>query len=202
MRSIVGLWRWRRNPLRRSTDLVEAWVALTAALLLAAAAPATGWICGALVDASLRDTVRLQHEQRHRTTAVVVGRSTARHVNAYDAESSTEHDAGSLVIATWHAADGSAHTGTVSAPLYRPHAGDTFSMWADERGEQVKRPMNAASARVHAVLAGFGTAAVAAVFVECVRRLIVWRLIQRRYERLDRAWAEAGPDWGRTGAGS
>ena len=28
MRAISGLWRWRDNPLRRATDLAEAWLAL------------------------------------------------------------------------------------------------------------------------------------------------------------------------------
>ena len=32
MRAISGLWRWRHNPLRRATDLAEAWVALAALL--------------------------------------------------------------------------------------------------------------------------------------------------------------------------
>ncbi|MDX3853885.1 hypothetical protein [Streptomyces sp. AK02-01A] len=202
MRSIAGLWRWRRNPLRRVTDLVEAWVALTAVLLFAVATPASGWICGTLIDSSLQRTVRLQHEQRHRTTAVVTGPASERHRDAYDAESAANHAAGSRVTATWRSADGRTHTGTVSAPLRAPRPGETFGIWADEQGKQVRGPMNGTSARVHAILAGFGSAALAAGLVECLRRLIVWQLKQRRYKRLDRAWAKAGPDWGRTGAGS
>ncbi|MFI5757196.1 hypothetical protein [Streptomyces sp. NPDC051569] len=202
MRSVVGLWRWRRNPLRRPTDRAEAWVALAALLLLTVAVPATGWTCGTLVDASLRRTVRLQQAERHRTTAVVIGRSADRHRTSYDSAPDTEHDASSRVIAKWRAPDGGTHIGAATTRLRRPRPGDTFALWADERGRQVRSPMNATGARGHAVLAGFGSAVLAAGFVECVRRLTVRRLVQRRYERLDRAWAEAGPDWGRTGAGS
>ncbi|MFF3751765.1 hypothetical protein ACFYYH_15115 [Streptomyces sp. NPDC002018] len=202
MRTILGLWRWRRNPLRRTTDLVEAWAALVAVGLIALAAPAVGWLCGNAVDASLRETVRHQHDQRHRTTATVVGRSTERHAVAFDAESTAEHDTGSRVIATWRAVDGSSHTAPLSAPSREPRPGDTFGIWADERGRPVRPPMNADSARTHAMLAGFGVAVLAAGLAECGRRLIVWRLVLRRHERLDRAWADAGPDWGRTGAGS
>ncbi|MFC9647068.1 hypothetical protein ACFV9P_13150 [Streptomyces sp. NPDC059892] len=203
MRIIVGLWRWRHNPLRRGTDLVEAWVALTAVLLFALATPAAGWLCGNTLDSSLRATVRVQHEQRHRTTAVVVDRAADQRRTAYDAESLSNRSPGTRVTATWYAPDGSARTGTVSAPLRDPRAGDTFSMWTDRRTDkQLRGPMNATSARVHAVLAGFGATALAVGLVEGARRLIVWRLVQRRYRRLDRAWAAAGPDWGRTGAGS
>ncbi|MFE4640736.1 hypothetical protein [Streptomyces sp. NPDC056730] len=203
MRIIVGLWRWRHNPLRRGTDLVEAWVALTAVLLFALATPAAGWLCGNTLDSSLRATARVQHEQRHRTTAVVVDRAADQRRTAYDAESLSNRSPGTRVTATWYAPDGSARTGTVSAPLRDPRAGDTFSMWTDRRTDkQLRGPMNATSARVHAVLAGFGATALAVGLVEGARRLIVWRLVQRRYRRLDRAWAAAGPDWGRTGAGS
>ncbi|MFB7269286.1 hypothetical protein [Streptomyces sp. NPDC056244] len=202
MRTVTGLWRWRRNPLRRGTDLIEAWVALAAVTLLALAVPAVGWFGGRAVDASMRQTIGRQHEQRHRTTAVVVHSSTDRHVRAFDAESAREHDLGRRVIANWRAADGSSHAGTVSSPLREPRPGDTFPIWADHRGRPVKSPMSTDAARLHAVLAGFGIAALTAGLVECARRLVVWHLVRRRYERLDEAWAEAGPDWGRTGAGS
>jgi hypothetical protein len=45
-------------------------------------------------------------------------------------------------------------------------------------------------------------ALLAAGLVECGRRLVLWRMVRRRYARLDRAWEQAGPDWGLTGAGS
>jgi hypothetical protein len=202
VRTIAGLWRWRRNPLRRRTDLAEAWVALTAVLLFALATPVTGWLCGNRVDRMLRETVRVQHEQRHRAVAVVVARSEERPYVAYDVAPATEYDTGTRVVATWRAPDGTARSGTVSTQLRSPRQGDTFTIWADRRGEQAPTPMDMAGAHVHAVLAAFSATALAAALVECGRRLVVWRLVQRRYQRLDRAWAESGPDWGRTGAGS
>jgi hypothetical protein len=80
--------------------------------------------------------------------------------------------------------------------------GDTFTLWTDRAGRIVNRPLDAATVQVHAALAGFGAALASAGLIECVRRLVVWRLMRRRFERLDRAWAKAGPDWGRMGAGS
>lgn len=105
-------------------------------------------------------------------------------------------------MAKWTAVDGSRHTGTVSTVLRTARAGDTFTIWTGRTGRIVGRPMDAATARVHAVLAGIAAAVSAGGLVECARRLVMWRLVRRRHARLDRAWAAAGPDWGRTGAGS
>jgi hypothetical protein len=202
MSVITGLWRWRHNPLRRATDLVEAWGTLLAALLLAIAAPAAGAVGGAVVDSSLRGTMRAQYEQRHLTTAVVTGRPPGSHRKAYDPESARPHDLGSRVSAIWQAPDGSRRTGTLHAPGRDPRAGTTFRAWTDANGEPVAAPMNPVTARIHAVLAGSLTAALAAALVLCGRRLFVRRLILARHRRLDQAWAKTGPDWGRTGADS
>jgi hypothetical protein len=202
VRAATGVWRWRRNPLRRATDLLEAWVALVAAVLLVTAAPAVGWITGSLTDESLRQSVRIQRQQRHAVTATVLNPAPAHKPAAYDPESSAGHEKRRPVVAKWTEADGSRHTGTVSTVLRTVRTGDTFTIWTDRAGRIVTRPMDAATAGVHAALAGIGAAFAAAALVECARRLVVWRLVRRRYARLDRAWAAAGPDWGRTGAGS
>ncbi|WP_326648182.1 Rv1733c family protein [Streptomyces sp. NBC_01750] len=202
MRAAKGVWRWRHNPLRRTTDLFEAWVALVAALLLVTAAPAVGWAAGTLTDESLRAAVRIQRQQRHPVTATVLKPAPAPKPAPYDPESSAAHQKRRPVIARWTAVDGSRHTGTVSAVLRTTLAGDTFTIWTDRAGRVVSHPLDAATARVHAVLAGIGAALTAAGLITCARRLVVRRLVRRRYARLDEAWAAAGPDWGRTGAGS
>ncbi|MFI1393763.1 hypothetical protein [Streptomyces sp. NPDC020681] len=202
MRTAAGVWRWRRNPLRRATDLAEAWVALVAALLLVTAAPAIGWIAGSLTDESLRQSVRVQRQQRHPVTATVLKPAPKPRPGAYDPESSATRERRRAVVAKWRAPDGSRHTGAVSTELRTVRPGDTFTVWTDAAGRVVGRPMDAATAQVHAVLAGIGAAFASAGIFEGARRLIVWRLVRRRYARWDRAWAAAGPDWGRTGAGS
>ncbi|MFC4607633.1 hypothetical protein ACFO9E_07380 [Streptomyces maoxianensis] len=202
MRTATGVWRWRHNPLRRATDLFEAWVALVAAVLLVTAAPAVGWITANQTDESLRQSVRMQRQQRHAVTATVLRPAPPHKPAPYDPESSAAGEQRRPVVAKWTAADGSRHTGTVSTVLRTVRPGDTFTIWTDPAGRIVNRPMDAATAGVHAVLAGIGAAFAAAGLVECARRLVVWRLVRRRYARLDRGWAAAGPDWGRTGAGS
>ncbi|MFJ9037382.1 hypothetical protein ACIRF8_12445 [Streptomyces sp. NPDC102406] len=201
MRAVTGLWRWRHNPLRRATDLAEAWVALVALVLVVVAAPAVGVVAGSLSRDALYRSVREQHERRHEITATVVKKVSQPPLDP-DPETSTARDAHSRVVATWTAPDGSAHRDRVVARLTSPRAGDTFALWTDRQGHVVGRPLDRATATTHAVLAGAGAAAALAGFVEGTRRLVVWRMVRRRYARLDRAWDITGPDWGRTGTGS
>ncbi|MEJ8655632.1 Rv1733c family protein [Streptomyces pratisoli] len=202
MRAISGLWRWRHNPLRRTTDLVEAWVAGAAVLLMTLAVPTTGWICGALTDDALLESARAQAAQRQPTTARVLRAAPARQSSAGDPEGAVENRVRRTVVAEWTAPDGGSRSGTLATGVRTADPGDTFPIWTDERGNPVSRPIDRDTALAHAVVAGLGAAVLAAGLVEGGRRLIVWRLMRRRYADLDRAWAKSGPDWGRTGAGS
>ncbi|WP_407554266.1 hypothetical protein QOM21_30745 [Streptomyces sp. Pv4-95] len=200
MRAMAGMWRWRRNPLRRRTDRIEAWVSLTAALLITLGAPSVGWFTGQAAHGALLETVRLQHAQRH-LVWVTVDRLVSRTPLDPDPETSSERDAHRRVIARWTAYDGSLHTGRLASP--RPvEPGEHFRIWTDHGGRVMPRPMDVSTAGTHAVLAGLGAAAAAGGLIEGGRRLVVWRLRVRRYRRWDEEWERAGQDWGRAGAGS
>ncbi|MGW1028412.1 Rv1733c family protein [Streptomyces sp. NPDC002577] len=201
MRAIAGFWRWRHNPLRRRTDLVEAWVALAAAVLITVAVPVIGVVTGDLSRRALLQSVQEQQLERHRISATVV-KKVAQPPFDPDPETAQGRGYQSRVIADWTAPDGTAHHGTVLADLKEPHVGDRFPLWTDVHGAVVGRPLDTATATTHGVLAGFGAAAAAAGLVEGTRRLIVWRMVLRRYARWDKAWEKTGPDWGRTGTGS
>ncbi|MER7726993.1 hypothetical protein [Streptomyces sp. NPDC096323] len=201
MRALTGLRRWRHNPLCRATDRREAWVALIALLLLVLAAPVLGWLCGSRVDAALQESVRAQHAGRQLTTGVVVRQIPARQV-ATDPEVSTGRTGQTPVVARWHGPDGTAHSATVATASRDTAVGAHVRIWTDLAGNPALRPLDAPTAHTHAALAGGGAAMLSVVVIEGGRRLIVWRMVQRRYERLDRAWARTGPDWGRTGTGS
>ncbi|MEU3224894.1 hypothetical protein ABZ695_17285 [Streptomyces sp. NPDC006976] len=198
---MTGVWRWRHNPLRRATDRSEAWLALTAFLLLVVAAPALGWFCGARTDGALQASVRAQRAERHLTTAVVVRRVAASRLGA-DPEISSGRVAQTAVVARWHAPDGTTRSTVVSTASRNAKPGAKVRVWTDRKGGPALRPMDAPTAHTHAVLAGFGAAMLAALLIECGRRLIVRHMTRRRHAELDRAWAAVGPDWGRTGAGS
>lgn len=202
MRAVSGLWRWRHNPLRRTTDLVEAWVACAAALLLVLAVPAAGWGLGGLADQAMKESVREQSAERRPAVARVVRAAPSPGRAATDPDSAVDQRIRRPVVAEWTAPDGTRRSGTVATAVPTAGPGDTFRIWTDGRGDPVGRPMDPDTARAHAVLAGAGAASAAAGLVELARRTVVRRLMQRRYEELDREWAKAGPDWGRTGAGS
>ncbi|WP_411084712.1 hypothetical protein [Streptomyces sp. cmx-18-6] len=192
----------RRNPLWRATDRREARVTVGALLLVVLGAPAAGWAGGALADASLQRTVRAQHEERRATTAVVVDRVPAARRSAGDPDAVSERAARASVVATWRAPDGSTRTGRVMAEPAAGAPGSPVRIWTDGAGWPVPPPMEARTARTHAVLGGFGAFLLAAGCVEAGRRLIVGRMVRRRYANWDREWAEAGQNWGRAGTGS
>ncbi|MFC5633272.1 hypothetical protein [Streptomyces bullii] len=201
MRAISGLWRWRHNPLCRDTDLAEAWLALVVLLLILLAAPLIGSVVGGAAEDALQRSVREQHRSRHLVTATVVRKLDGSPLDA-DPETSTGRDLRNRVLAVWTAPDGTERRGAVTASLKTPRQGDHFRIWTDRHGQMAARPLDSATATTHAVLAGLGAALATAGLVEGGRRLIVWRMIRRRYARWDQAWDKAGPDWGRTGAGS
>lgn len=200
MRAMTGVWRWRRNELCRGSDLVEAWVALCAAVLIVLGGLPVGWAVGRIAHKTLLSTVEEQRAHRH-LVRVTVDRLVTHPPLDPDPETASNRDAHRRVMAHWTGRDGSEHSGRVPAPR-AVERGDTFRVWTDDRGRLTPRPMDAPTAGNHAVLAGLGAAAGAAGLVEGARRLVVWSLAHRRYRRWDQEWERAGQDWGRAGAGS
>jgi hypothetical protein len=199
--AISGLWRWRHNPLRRTSDLVESWLALATLLLILFVAPVLGVLVGLVTQDALQQSVREQHRSRHLVTATVAERLN-RAAPAPDPEIASGREVRSRVVADWTGPDGTPRHGPVATLLKSPVPGDQFALWTDRHGRPAARPLDPATANTHAVLAALGAAMITAGLAEAVRRLIVWRLVRRRYVRWDQAWDRAGPDWGRTGTGS
>ncbi|MDH6539625.1 hypothetical protein ACFXJO_14970 [Streptomyces lavendulae] len=203
MRTAMGVWRWRRNPLRRPTDLFEAWVAFAALVCVLLVAPALGCAAGLKVDGTLQRAAREQRHERYLVPAVVVRPTPGPGAGpAADPGAGRQAPERTRIVASWTAPDGSSHEGTVPAAEEPPLPGDRFRIWTDIRGRLVGQPLDPTAASFHAGVAGLAAALAAAALAETLRRLVVRRLMHRRYTRLDRAWAAAGPDWGRAGAGS
>ncbi|MFI2435488.1 hypothetical protein [Streptomyces sp. NPDC018693] len=202
MRAIGGLWRWPHNPLCRTTDLIEAWVALIALLLILLLAPVVGVLAGGSAQDSLQQAVREQRASRHQITATVLRKAPGSSPFRTEPDGGSGRDTHTRVIAEWSAPDGTAHQDAVLSDLTDPRPGDRFLIWTDARGRVATRPLDSATATTHAVLAGFGAALLTAGTAEAARRAAVRHLLRRRYARWDQAWDRAGPDWGRTGTGS
>ena len=199
-RAIVGLWRWRGNPLYRRTDRVEGWLALCAALLMVVGAPLAGWVGGTLAAQKLQQTVREQLRTRHPVWATA-DRIVPQPPSAPDPDAPIERSGGKIrVVAVWRAAGGSTRMGTVETDAH-VGPGDRFRLWVDHRGRPVPRPLSAKAASSQALLAGLAAGGAAAGLVEVARRLALRRLLRLRAARLDKEWLRLGPDPGRAGTG-
>lgn len=198
-RSIPGVWRWRRNPMRRPSDVFEAWAGLTAVVVAAVAAPLTGLAAGHSVDTALRHLATVQRSQRHMVTATVEGTDHARG-GIVDPDESDDQAAGHRILVGWRAPDGSAHTAVVSV-VGRHARGTRLALWTDRRDRPVGAPLDLATATSNAVAAGFGAAVAVAALVMAVRHLLGWRILRRRLADWEREWIRVSQDWGRAGAG-
>lgn len=159
-------------------------------------------MCGSYTDDALQESVRTQQAGRRATTAVVLRRAPRPPRFVTDPEVSSERGSQTSVVARWKAPDGTARRGTVTTSSRRTAPGTRVEIWTDLDGRPATRPMDAPTARTHAVLAGLGATMLGAGLIEGVRQLIVRRMMRARYTRIDQDWAKTGPDWGRTGTGS
>ncbi|MGC9543423.1 Rv1733c family protein [Streptomyces sp. UG1] len=180
----VRLWRWRRNPLRRRSDVIEAWVVLCGWLLAL-----VGAVFGGLTaaDAVVRSAEQ-QRAESHQVTAVLVK----------DAEDpgptrvATDH----LVWATvrWTDQDGAVRTDEARVPP-KTKAGGKVEVWADRNGILPKAPLSEAEILMHSVaggiLAGAATASLALGSAWVVRLALERRRLEQwaaEWERLDTPW--------------
>ncbi|MFF4352999.1 hypothetical protein [Streptomyces sp. NPDC001530] len=181
----VWLWRWRRNPLRRRSDALEAWIVLVAWALTVLGGVFTG----------LAATQSVEHGLAQQRAA---WRSVPALLTEDAPDASTTESGDGLVWAKvrWTAADGSPHAG--QARVYAGStAGTPVTVWTDPDGRLVSRPATASQARLRASLVGIlvGVSAAGVPFVG--GRLLRGRLERRRMEQWDEEWERVGPLWGR-----
>ncbi|NUS14301.1 MAG: hypothetical protein HOY69_23340, partial [Streptomyces sp.] len=185
-------WRWRRNPLRRRSDVVEAWLGLATVLLLCTL-PLVGWWAGQSVDRALTRVARDQRAERSLVPARVAHEPAPPGATGTAGDGITDGRGG--VALRWTAPDRSRHTGNVPLGL-QVWRGDRLLLWTDRKGELVPPPLDGTTAATHAALAGVAAAAAAGGVVLLSRQVLVWRLMRRRMDSWERAWARFGQDWG------
>jgi len=181
----VWLWRWRRNPLRRRSDVVEAWLLLTLCFLALVAGAVAGMVTAHAVEQSLDD----RRTQRHPVSAVLTQ-------DASDTATATT-SSGDYAWAKvrWTAADGSPRTGLARVePGIK--AGSTARIWLDQRGNLATPPVSSEEAELQGVVLGAATAVCASVFVLPLGWALHDRLDRRRMAQWDTEWARVGPRWG------
>ncbi|MFD9903677.1 hypothetical protein ACFWX4_05310, partial [Streptomyces sp. NPDC059063] len=62
-------WRWRRSPLRRRSDVVEAWAVLLVGTVLILGVPAAGFVAGAVVRSDARAEAGAEQRAPHQVGA-------------------------------------------------------------------------------------------------------------------------------------
>jgi hypothetical protein len=179
-----------RNPLRRTSDRVEAWSTFLTIMAMLFVAP---WAAWSVAGQAFREDVQANAwELRHRfeVTAVLLA----------DAAPPAEIPAGdgsppgpASAQARWTGPDGVPRTGPVDTEPGR-RAGTTQLIWVDERGSPAAAPVRR-SPVAHAILCGLLVAGAVAGLLTAVHRIILWRLDRRRMHDWEAQWQVVEPRW-------
>jgi ABC-type Fe3+ transport system permease subunit len=191
MRTRVRGWRWRRNPLRRRSDVVEAWTVLAVAVLLFVGAPLTGAAVGWWRYDNAQARAAAQRAERHRVSALLVETAPAAVPSPQGARPPTFR-----VKVRWTEPGKGARTGEALVPA-GGQRGDRVDVWLDAHGRNVGPPVSAGAIWQHALTTGASTAA-GVVAVVLAWYLTVRRITaRRRLAEWERDWAHTGPEWRR-----
>ncbi|MPY59131.1 Rv1733c family protein [Streptomyces spongiae] len=191
MRTRVRGWRWRPNPLRRRSDVVEAWTALVVTVLLVVGAPLAGVIAGSWAHTTARAEAADQRAGLHRVSAVLVADAPAAVPTAHGGRQPTY-----AVKARWTDLHEGTRTGTARVRA-GTRSGERAQVWLDARGRSVDPPPTSDAIWQHAL--AFGACATGgAVAVVLAGNLVVRRTaLRHRLAEWEREWARTGPEWGR-----
>ncbi|MEW2529537.1 hypothetical protein [Streptomyces sp. NPDC047071] len=188
MRSRIRCWRWRRGPLRRRSDVVEAWTVLVVGLVLFLGVPAAGAAAGLAVHAQAEETARTATATRHRVTATLTSDApppapAVGTVPLYD------------VPARWTTPDGTERTGhaRVAAGSRR---GEHAAVWLDRRGRVAGAPPDAQDVALRTASAALAAGAATALVALLARHAVGHALDRRRLAAWEREWRRTGPEWG------
>ncbi|UUU19016.1 Rv1733c family protein [Streptomyces sp. DSM 40750] len=176
----VMLWRWRRNPLKRRSDVAEAWIGGAAATLLLLMVPAVGVVMAGVGERSARD----QAQGLHRTAARLVEDAPAT-----PSRFSGLADDHVRTTVRWTTPDGSPKTG--EAPVAAgSKAGSSTTVWLDDTDRLRPAPPTPAEARSQGAALGAAAGAGVGVLVVGGWWVARVRLDVRRMAWWECAWAE------------
>ncbi|GAA2423217.1 Rv1733c family protein [Streptomyces coeruleofuscus] len=194
MRTRVRGWRWRRSPLRRRSDVVEAWTVLVVAVLILVGAPVVGAAAAWWAHGEARSVSAEQQAERHRVRAEVVGRKDE---SLPSVQAGGQHAYRATV--RWTEPGEGTRTTTARVPGdTRP--GEVVDVWFDSRGRSVTPPVDGTGVWQHTLTMGT-CAAVGEVLVVLLAHSAVRRVaLRRRLAEWEREWARTEPEWTRRDA--
>lgn len=182
----VRLWRWRKNPLRRRSDLVEAWLLLATLVLALLIGAFTGVAAAGVVNGAIED----RREHTRPVPAVLV--EDAAH--ALPASVAEDGDGGVWAKVRWSAPDGSTRTGRAEVDT-GAKAGSAATVWNDSEGRLVSAPPEGADARFQIVMAGITVAVATGGLVVLGGWLGRSRLQGQRLAEWEAEWQRVEPSW-------
>ncbi|MDQ0912970.1 hypothetical protein QFZ22_008955 [Streptomyces canus] len=191
MRTRVRGWRWRRNPLRRRSDVVEAWTVLAVTALMLLGAPLVGAVVGWWAHGDARTVAAAQRSERHRVRAEVVGRVP-------DALPSVQagRERSYRVTVRWTEAGGAAKTATARVPSGTDQ-GDKVDVWFDSWGRSVAPPPDETAVWQHTVTMGACGAGATIAVILLGHSLVRGAAARHRLAEWERDWALTEPQWTR-----
>lgn len=189
MRTRVRSWRWRRNPLRRRSDVVEAWTVLVVAVLLFVVAPLAGVAAGLRAHDEAGSLATRQRAERRQVRAQVIGGPPERVSAVAD---DREHPYRAEV--RWAEPGKGTRMAWARVPA-GTRTGDTVPVWLDARGRGVAPPASDAAVRQHAVTVGVCAAGGAAAVILLGHALERRIALRHRLAEWEREWARTGPRW-------
>jgi hypothetical protein len=189
-----------RNPLRRTIDRVEAWIAVMIVASFLLIVPVTAWLAGRAAWAAGVHTEQVERAHRHRVEAVLLADAGSRAASGTPpgqqgaAPGRAGNTAGLRTHARWTTPDGGERRGFVLAGE-DARAGQWVPVWTDARGYLTEPPQQRVQTDVNAVaaatLAGVGAIALAGVLRLFLRTV----LDARRMAQWESAWWQFEPRW-------
>lgn len=186
------LWRWRRNPLRRRTDRMQAWIGLGLVLAVLLAAPGAMYAAGDTAYRHYRSTAEHQARTRDHRPAVLVHDAPRHPEPGSDEAEETRYP----VEVRYTGPDGTPRTGKTDVEPGLP-ADSTVLVWVDAAGDLTEPPLTTGQIRSRtmgwAILAFLGVV-ITGLAVHGVTGLVLHR---RNLVEWDTAWADTAPRWSR-----
>jgi hypothetical protein len=178
-----------RNPLRRRSDRVEAFIFGGLVVAAAAGAPVAATMAGNWAYADTARAAQLQQETRHPAWATLVAPPQAT-VSGYTISGMTP------ALARWTTPSGALRTGQVSVPSGSAK-GTAVAIWIDQAGDVTTPPLTPAQVDDQGTLMAFVTAA--ATLMACLVAALATRFVvnRRRMAAWTADWAVTAPKWAR-----
>ncbi|MFP3991836.1 hypothetical protein U9R90_31055 [Streptomyces sp. E11-3] len=174
------------NPLRRTSDRIEAWWSGFLLAVLLIGLPVGSVSAGLAAYGSAMRTVEAQAAERHQVSARLTSDPGAAGSGAADEKQ--------RVQVSWTGADGRQRTGTALVALDKS-AGSTVPIWVDREETVQEPPMSSESAQATGWLVGAMTAVGGYVGLVAARSGMRLALDRSRYARWDAEWDLVEPVW-------